>query len=186
MGTCSRSQLHRRFNPGRAATTTQRRLKRLSDAGLVERFQFHRRDGGGIPMCYVIAPAGLAALQADAHNDARERDGRDPARPSPDPASVRPQERDAAAGAPRRACRRLDAGARGRPRRSVRGTAWPGESRCSHLHRARAATGAPRSRPSTCGSPAVVRPRLPTRRWQAASASDASASRRCARTRSSR
>ncbi len=56
------SQLHRRFNPGRAATTTQRRLKRLSDAGLVERLQFHRRDGGGIPMCYVIAPAGLRML----------------------------------------------------------------------------------------------------------------------------
>jgi hypothetical protein len=58
------SQLHRRFNATRAATTTQRRLKRLSDAGMVERFQFHRRDGGGIPMCYVIADAGLRALGA--------------------------------------------------------------------------------------------------------------------------
>jgi predicted transcriptional regulator len=56
------SQLHRRFNPGRAATTTQRRLKRLSDAGMVGRFQFHRRDGGGIPMCYVITAAGVQAL----------------------------------------------------------------------------------------------------------------------------
>jgi predicted transcriptional regulator len=53
------SQIHRRFNKGRAATTTQRRLKRLSDAGLVARFQFHRRDGGGVPMCYSITPAGL-------------------------------------------------------------------------------------------------------------------------------
>lgn len=53
------SQIHRRFNPGRAATTTQRRLKRLADAGLVARFQFHRRDGGGVPMCYTITPAGL-------------------------------------------------------------------------------------------------------------------------------
>ncbi len=61
------SQLHRRFNPGRAATTTQRRLKRLSDAGLVERFQFHRRDGGGIPMCYVIAVAGVQALADHDH-----------------------------------------------------------------------------------------------------------------------
>ncbi len=61
------SQLHRRFNPGRAATTTQRRLKRLSDAAMVERFQFHRRDGGGIPMCYVIADAGLRALAARGH-----------------------------------------------------------------------------------------------------------------------
>lgn len=53
------SQIHRRFNEGRAATTTQRRLKRLSDAGFVARFQFHRRDGGGIPMCYSITGAGL-------------------------------------------------------------------------------------------------------------------------------
>jgi len=58
------SQLHRRFNRGRAITTTQRRLKRLSDAGLVERFQFHRRDGGGVPMCYVISPGGLELLRA--------------------------------------------------------------------------------------------------------------------------
>jgi Replication-relaxation len=56
------TQIHRRCNPARAITTTQRRLKRLSDAGLVERFQFHRRDGGGAPMCYVIAPAGLQLL----------------------------------------------------------------------------------------------------------------------------
>ncbi len=56
------SQIHRRFNPGRAVTTTQRRLKRLSDAGLVRRFQFHRRDGGGVPMCYAITVAGLQLL----------------------------------------------------------------------------------------------------------------------------
>jgi hypothetical protein len=60
------SQIHRRFNPSRAATTTQRRLKRLSDAGLVRRFQFHRRDGGGVPMCYAITAAGLELLHA--HN----------------------------------------------------------------------------------------------------------------------
>jgi hypothetical protein len=59
------SQLHRRFNPGRAITTTQRRLKRLSDAGLLGRFQFHRRDGGGVPMCYAITAAGLELLQED-------------------------------------------------------------------------------------------------------------------------
>ncbi len=52
------SQIHRHFNPKRAATTTQRRLKRLSDAALVARLQFHRRDGGGMPMCYSITPAG--------------------------------------------------------------------------------------------------------------------------------
>jgi hypothetical protein len=58
------SQIHRRFNPGRASTTTQRRLKRLSDAGLVARFQFHRRDGGGVPMCYALTLAGLRLLHA--------------------------------------------------------------------------------------------------------------------------
>ncbi|MFI4991215.1 MAG: replication-relaxation family protein [Solirubrobacterales bacterium] len=57
------SQLHRRFNSSRAMTTTQRRLKRLSDAGLVERFQFHRRDGGGVPMCYVIRAGGHELLK---------------------------------------------------------------------------------------------------------------------------
>jgi Replication-relaxation len=61
------SQLHRRFNPRRAPTTTQRRLKRLSDAGLVDRFQFHRRDGGGIPMCYALAPAGARLLAERGH-----------------------------------------------------------------------------------------------------------------------
>jgi hypothetical protein len=63
------SQVHRRFNPGRAATTTQRRLKRLSDAGLVERLQFHRRDGGGTPMCYAITARGLRLLGADERPD---------------------------------------------------------------------------------------------------------------------
>jgi Replication-relaxation len=58
------SQIHRRFNKGRAATTTQRRLKRLSDAGLVRRFQFHRRDGGGVPMCYAITAEGLGLLHS--------------------------------------------------------------------------------------------------------------------------
>jgi hypothetical protein len=58
------SQLHRRFNEGRATTTTQRRLKRLADAGLIERFQFHRQDGGGVPMCCVITSEGLRALES--------------------------------------------------------------------------------------------------------------------------
>ncbi len=62
------SQIHRRFNPGRAATTTQRRLKRLSDAGLVARFQLHRRDGGGIPMCYSITPVGRELLTTHGHS----------------------------------------------------------------------------------------------------------------------
>jgi hypothetical protein len=68
------SQIHRRFNSGRAATTTQRRLKRLSDAGLVRRFQFHRRDGGGVPMCYTITVAGLELLHAHDRSTALEGD----------------------------------------------------------------------------------------------------------------
>jgi Replication-relaxation len=58
------SQVHRRFNPARANTTTQRRLKRLSDAGWVRRLQFHRHDGGGTPMCYTISEAGMELLLA--------------------------------------------------------------------------------------------------------------------------
>jgi hypothetical protein len=56
------SQLHRRFNGQRAMTTTQRRLKRMFDAGWVTRLQFHRPDGGGVPLCYALAPAGLELL----------------------------------------------------------------------------------------------------------------------------
>ncbi|MHB8531618.1 MAG: replication-relaxation family protein [Solirubrobacteraceae bacterium] len=61
------SQIHRHFNRGRAATTTQRRLKRLADANLVSRLQFHRRDGGGMPMCYALAPEGRWLLEAREH-----------------------------------------------------------------------------------------------------------------------
>jgi hypothetical protein len=91
------SQIHRRFNPDRAATTTQRRLKRLADAGLVARFQFHRRDGGGTPMCYSIAAAGRelcvehGALEAEVDRQerggewfARRADGRAPVARSAD------------------------------------------------------------------------------------------------------
>ena len=73
------SQIHRRFNAARAMTTTQRRLKRLSDAGLVERFQFHRRDGGGVPMCYVVTAQGLRVLHTDETSAAASRAGGAPA-----------------------------------------------------------------------------------------------------------
>jgi hypothetical protein len=56
------TQIHRRFNPGRALTTTQRRLKRLADAGLIARFQSHRDDGGGVPLCCTITASGHEAL----------------------------------------------------------------------------------------------------------------------------
>jgi Replication-relaxation len=57
------TQLHRTLAPHRSVTTAQRRLKRLADAGLVERFQFHKPDGGGVPMVYALSVAGLACLQ---------------------------------------------------------------------------------------------------------------------------
>lgn len=58
------SQLHRRHGRGTSLTGTQRRLKRLSDAGLIERMQFHAQDGGGAPMCCVITAPGFEALTA--------------------------------------------------------------------------------------------------------------------------
>ncbi len=76
-------QIHRRFNPERALTTTQRRLKRLSDAALVGRFQFHRRDGGGAPMCYVIAPLGLELLRAHGRPEDPAQGGAEARDPSP-------------------------------------------------------------------------------------------------------
>ncbi len=58
------SEVHRRLGAGRAVTTTQRRLKRLADAGLLERIQLHRPDGGGVPMCCGLSDAGLKLLAA--------------------------------------------------------------------------------------------------------------------------
>jgi Replication-relaxation len=64
------TQIHRRFNGGRAQTTTQRRLKRLAEARLLSRLQFHRGDGAGTPICYAITESGIAAL-----GRGRSRDG---------------------------------------------------------------------------------------------------------------
>jgi hypothetical protein len=64
------SQLHRRHGGGTALTGTQRRLKRLADAGLIERLQFHAQDGGGAPMCCTITVAGLELLAKQGGGDA--------------------------------------------------------------------------------------------------------------------
>ena len=58
------TQIHARFRPGQALTGTQRQLKRLADAGLVARFQLHRRDGGGIPQCCAVTAAAIELLAA--------------------------------------------------------------------------------------------------------------------------
>ncbi|MEA2297660.1 MAG: hypothetical protein QOF77_596 [Solirubrobacteraceae bacterium] len=57
------SQAHRRLCPGRALTTTQRRLKRLADAGLLARFQLHGGDGGGVPFACAATDAALDLLE---------------------------------------------------------------------------------------------------------------------------
>jgi hypothetical protein len=56
------SQIHRRFNATRSLSVTQRQLKRLADAGLLARFQLHRDDGGGIPLCCAVTEAAVARL----------------------------------------------------------------------------------------------------------------------------
>jgi hypothetical protein len=57
------SQAHRRTSPGQSLTTTQRRLKRLADAGLVARFQLHGGDGGGVPFCCAATAPALELLE---------------------------------------------------------------------------------------------------------------------------
>ncbi len=56
------SQIHRRFNADRSLTVTQRQLKRLADAGLIARFQLHRDDGGGMPLCCAVTEATIELL----------------------------------------------------------------------------------------------------------------------------
>jgi hypothetical protein len=56
------TQIHRRFEAGKALTTTQRRVKRLADAGAVVRVQLHAADGGGVPMCCALGESGPALL----------------------------------------------------------------------------------------------------------------------------
>ncbi len=82
------SQIHRRYNATRALTTTQRRLKRLADAGLLRRLQFHRPDGGGAPMCHTIAPAGLALLAA---GERRQTPARAPVTAADSPVEMSPR-----------------------------------------------------------------------------------------------
>jgi DNA-binding transcriptional ArsR family regulator len=53
------TQIGRRWFADVTPATVRRRLKRLSDAGLVERFQFKFHDGGGSPACYSITSSGI-------------------------------------------------------------------------------------------------------------------------------
>jgi len=57
------TQIHRRFHPGRSLTVTQRHVKRLADAGFVARFQLHRDDGGGVPLCCTATDRAIGVLE---------------------------------------------------------------------------------------------------------------------------
>jgi hypothetical protein len=57
------TQIHRRFHPDRSLSVTQRHLKRLADAGLVARFQLHRDDGGGVPLCCTATDRAIGLLE---------------------------------------------------------------------------------------------------------------------------
>jgi hypothetical protein len=52
--------VHRRFFADAAATTVQRRLKRMWAAGWLERCQFFGRDGSAVPIAHWVTAAGLA------------------------------------------------------------------------------------------------------------------------------
>ncbi|HEY1777994.1 MAG TPA: hypothetical protein VGG41_17695 [Solirubrobacteraceae bacterium] len=56
------TQIHARMHPGRSLTGTQRQLKRLADRGLIARFQLHREDGGGLPLCCAVTARALELL----------------------------------------------------------------------------------------------------------------------------
>jgi hypothetical protein len=56
------TQIHRRMHPERSLTVTQRQLKRLADRGLIARFQLHREDGGGLPLCCAVTARALELL----------------------------------------------------------------------------------------------------------------------------
>jgi hypothetical protein len=57
------TQIHRRFHRDRSLTVTQRHIKRLADGGLVARFQLHRDDGGGVPLCCAATDRAIGLLE---------------------------------------------------------------------------------------------------------------------------
>jgi hypothetical protein len=57
------TQIHRRFGAGKSYSTTQRRLKKLSQAGWVQRFQFFRDTGASSALTYLVTDAGIATVR---------------------------------------------------------------------------------------------------------------------------
>jgi hypothetical protein len=56
------TQIHRRFGARRSYSTTQRRLKKLSQAGWVARFQFFRDTGASSALVYLVTAEGIATV----------------------------------------------------------------------------------------------------------------------------
>jgi hypothetical protein len=57
------TQIHRRFGDGKSYSTTQRRLKRLSQAGWVQRFQYFRETGASSALTYIVSKEGIATVR---------------------------------------------------------------------------------------------------------------------------
>ncbi len=57
------TQIHRRFGAGKSYSTTQRRLKKLSQAGWVQRFQFFRETGASSALTYLVTDEGIATVR---------------------------------------------------------------------------------------------------------------------------
>ena len=57
------TQIHRRFGAGKSYSTTQRRLKKLSQAGRVQRFQFFRDTGASSALTYLVTDEGIATVR---------------------------------------------------------------------------------------------------------------------------
>jgi hypothetical protein len=62
LGVVSSGQLHRLHGTGLSLSTTQRRLKRLGDGGLIRRWRPYRADGGTLPL--LCAPTQSGAQRA--------------------------------------------------------------------------------------------------------------------------
>jgi Replication-relaxation len=60
------TQIHRTFFSDKSYSTTQRRLKRMHQAGWVERFQLFRTDGSSSPLVYLATDEGIKALTGKA------------------------------------------------------------------------------------------------------------------------
>jgi hypothetical protein len=57
------TQVHRRFFADRSYSTTQRRLRRMTQAGWLQRFQFFRESGASSALVYLVTDEGIAAAK---------------------------------------------------------------------------------------------------------------------------